>query len=186
LPFHTDIINPESDFSHNGYVFSAGKTGRDYQTLLEAVRGLNTRVIVVSDQYHAQGLQLPPNVQLMVDIPYEQYLKLLKEAYFVVVPLIKLVKSTGQVVILEAMGLGKPVIATETIGTVDYLQHGVNGLMVPVGDHEALRASIENLLSDRDLYERLSLNGLETVRKYYTFDAYVGAILSAAHELALQ
>lgn len=177
LPFHTDIINPERIVAHGGYIFSAGKTGRDFDTLLRAVKGLAAKVIIVSDPYHAQGLNGSPNVRLMVDVPYEDYLRLLRECHFVVVPLHRLVKSTGQVVILEAMGLGKPVIATETVGTVDYIQNGINGLMVPVGNADALRAAIEGLLADKQLYDRLATNGLNTVFKHHTFDAYVKTIL---------
>jgi len=177
LAFHTDIINPERIAAHGGYIFSAGKTGRDFDTLLRAVKDLAAKVVIVSDQYHAQELDVSPNVSLMVDIPYEDYLRLLRECHIVVVPLYSLVKSTGQVVILEAMGLGKPVIATETVGTVDYIQHGVNGLMVPVGDAEALRAAIEGLLEDKQLYDRLADNGLDAVFRHHTFDAYVKTIL---------
>lgn len=177
LPFHTDIINPERIATHGSYIFSAGKTGRDFNTLLRAIKDLNVKAVIVSDQYHAQELDVSPNVSLMVDISYDDYLRLLRECHFVVVPLHSLVKSTGQVVILEAMGLGKPVIATETVGTVDYIQHGVNGLMVPVGDAEALRAAIEGLLEDKQLYDRLAVNGLDTVLKHHTFDMYVRGIL---------
>ncbi len=177
LPFHTDIIHPVRISSHKGYILSAGKTGRDFDTLLRAVEGMDVKVVVVSDRYHAQCLKIPKNVSLMVDITYEHYLRLLRECYFVVVPLYRLVKSTGQVVILEAMGLGKPVIATETVGTVDYIQHGINGLMVPVGDAKALRAAIKELMADQLLYEKLALNGLEAVCKYHTFEAYVKTIL---------
>ena len=177
LPFHTDIIHPVRISTHKGYILSAGKTGRDFDTLLRAVEGMDVKVVVVSDGYNAQSLKIPQNVRLMVDITYEHYLRLLRDCYFVVVPLYRLVKSTGQVVILEAMGLGKPVIATETVGTVDYIQHGINGLMVPVGDAKALRAAIKELMADRLLYEKLALNGLETVCKYHTFEAYVKTIL---------
>jgi len=177
LPFHTDIVSPVRISSHKGYILSAGKTGRDFDTLLRAAEGMDVKVVIVSDQYHAQSLKVPQNVSLLVDIPYEDYLKLLRECYFVVVPLCSLVKSTGQVVILEAMGLGKPVIATETVGTIDYIQHGVNGLLVPVGDADALRAAMINLKTDPLLYDRLATNGLDSVCKYHTFDAYVSAIL---------
>ncbi|HQO64147.1 MAG TPA: glycosyltransferase family 4 protein [Syntrophorhabdus sp.] len=183
LPFHTDIMTPKRIMTHNDYILSAGKTGRDYEVLLRAVEGLDVKVIIVSDQYHVQGLRVPSNVKILVDISYEDYLKLLHESYFVVVPLRKLVKSTGQVVILEAMGLGKPVITTETVGTIDYIQHGVNGIMVPPGDSQALKDSIQNLISDKVLYESLAINGMDAVKKYHTFDAYVGAILKAANEL---
>lgn len=177
LPFHTDIVSPGRISSHKDYILSAGKTGRDFDTLLRAAEGMDAKIVIVSDRYHAQNLKPPTNVSLKVDIPYEEYLSYLRECYFVVVPLCSLVKSTGQVVILEAMGLGKPVIATETVGTIDYIQHGVNGLLVPVGDAGALRAAMVGLKKDQQLYDRLATNGLDTVCKYHTFDAYVKTIL---------
>jgi glycosyltransferase involved in cell wall biosynthesis len=83
------------------------------------------------------------------------------------------------------MGLGKPVIATDTVGTIDYIQHGVNGLMVPVGDAAALRVAIDTLMADHQLYDRLATNGLDTVCKYHTFDAYVKAILQETKMLQI-
>lgn len=183
LPFHTDIVNPVVVNTHDGYVLSAGKTGRDYQVLMDAVEGLDVKVIIVSDDHHAIGLRVPANVQLLVNIPYDEYLELLRNCWFVVVPLRKVVKSTGQVVILEAMGLGKPVIATETTGTTDYIETGVNGILVPLENPTALKAAIMNLMSDVDFYSRLAVAGLDTVKKKHTFDMYVATILDAAREL---
>lgn len=183
LPFHTDIVNPEMITTHDGYILSAGKTGRDYQTLIDAVKETDAKLIIVSDEYHSRGLEVPANVRLLVNIPYNEYIELLKNCWFVVVPLQKVVKSTGQVVILEAMGFGKPVIATETIGTADYIETGVNGMLVPLKDPRALKAAMMNLMTDKHLYSRLAAAGLNAVKKRHTFEKYVETILDAAREV---
>jgi glycosyltransferase involved in cell wall biosynthesis len=82
------------------------------------------------------------------------------------------------------MGIGKTGIATQTTGTVDYLDSGVNGILVPVGDHRARRRAIDSLISDPDLYRKLAENALATIRKRHTFDIYVENILLVAEELA--
>lgn len=184
LPFHTDIVNPEMITTHDGYILSAGKTGRDYQTLIDAVKEIDVKVVIVSDEYHASGLEIPANVHLLLNIPYNEYIELLRNCWFVVVPLQKVVKSTGQVVILEAMGFGKPVIATETIGTTDYIETGVNGILVPLKDPMALKAAIMNLMTDEHLYSRLAVAGLDAVKERHTFEKYVETILDAAREVA--
>jgi glycogen(starch) synthase len=56
---------------------------------------------------------------------------------------------------LEAMACGTPVISTATGGTGEYLVDGVNGLVVPKGDHRALAAAVERLAADVALRARL-------------------------------
>lgn len=186
LPFHTNIIDPRMTEGTGGYILSAGRTGRDYVTLAEAVTGLNVKVLVVSDSFLVEGIQFPPNVDLHIDIPYRDYLDLLYGCSMVVVPLKKLVKSTGQVVFLEAMALGKPVVATATIGTEDYIEHGVTGILVPPDDSEALRKALSDFIERPASYAALARRAFERVKEQHTFRAYTGTILATAHELASQ
>ena len=50
--------------------------------------------------------------------------------------------------ILEAMAMGRPVITTEAPGCRDAVEHGKNGLLVPVRDAVALAAAMEVLVLD--------------------------------------
>lgn len=184
LPFHTGIIKPRMINHSDGYILSAGETGRDYATLADAVKGIKQNVVIVSDPLSVKDVTFPPNANVLLDIPYSDYLDLLYNCSLVVVPLKKLVKSTGQVAILEAMAVGKPVIAAETTGTVDYIQTGFNGILVPFGNAEALRDAIEKLTNDATLYKTIAFNAFECVKNYYTFDKYTSSILKAAWEVA--
>jgi glycosyltransferase involved in cell wall biosynthesis len=171
---------------HERYVFSAGKTGRDYKVLADALRGTGIDAVIVSDDHHVKGIDLPPNVSVQKNIPYSEYMELLEKSILVVVPLKRLVKSTGQVVILEALALGKPVIATETVGTLDYIEHGVNGVLVPPEDHESLRKAIVELISCPSARDSFARNGLERIRRSHTFEVYIRQILLTAEEEALK
>lgn len=68
--------------------------------------------------------------------------------------------------IVEAMAAGCPVITTDTHGNRDFCTDGVNCLMVPQNDPEALAATIRRLLGDPVLQSQLSQAGLETARDY--------------------
>jgi len=174
--FHTNVLSPGQVGRERGYAFSAGRTGRDYALLAEAVRGLDLDLIVLGGAANLENVEFPSRTQVLTDEPYERYLELLHGCDFVIVPLDEIRSSRGQVVILEAMAMGKPVIATKTVGTVDYVDSGENGLLVPPGEAAPLRAAIQSLSEDASLRAQFSARGLEAVQRH-TFRSYVETIL---------
>lgn len=176
VPFHTNVVDPGPVGEERGYAFSAGRSGRDFEVLARAAEGLDMDLVVLANAASLKGVTFPSRTTVLVDQPYDQYLELLHGSDFVVVPLTDLPRSTGQVVILEAMAIGKAVIVTETVGTVDYVESGENGLLVPPGDAEALATAMRRLSEDPELRARLSAKGLESARRH-TFRIYVEEIL---------
>lgn len=65
--------------------------------------------------------------------------------------------------ILEAMSMEKPVISTYHAGIPQAIQNGVNGLLIKEKDNEALAASLEKLIQDRELRLRLGVAARETI-----------------------
>ncbi|MDW3212815.1 MAG: glycosyltransferase family 4 protein [Ilumatobacteraceae bacterium] len=63
------------------------------------------------------------------------------------------------VVLIEAMAAGTPVVASSLDGYRNVATHGVDSLLVPPGDPEALARAIEQVLADDDLAARLVANG---------------------------
>jgi len=181
--FHTNIVEPRLVKGDGRYILAAGKAGRDYAVLAEAVRDIDVEVIIISDEASIAGIAFPKNVRVMRDVPYDRYLQVLYKCQIVVVPLFRLVSSTGQVAILEAMGLGKPVIATATTGTIDYIESGRTGVLVPPGDADALKDAISALLRDHQLQDNIARRALEKVKRSHTFEAYTTQILDLAAQL---
>ncbi|HSM01059.1 MAG TPA: glycosyltransferase [Acidimicrobiia bacterium] len=54
------------------------------------------------------------------------------------------------VAVLEAMALGRPIVATAVGGVAELVSDGETGLLVPPGDPVALAAAIDRLLDDRE------------------------------------
>jgi glycogen(starch) synthase len=69
-------------------------------------------------------------------------------------------------VALEAMGLGRPVVATARGGPAEYLRDGVNAVVVPHDDPEAVAGAVRRLADDPDLRARLRDGGMATAREY--------------------
>ena len=78
--------------------------------------------------------------------------------------------------ILEAMASGLPVVSTRTVGVVDCLTDGENGLLVPVGAVDELADAVVRLLNDAPLRRRLAAQALDDVRRLYSWEA-VGATI---------
>ena len=57
--------------------------------------------------------------------------------------------------ILEAMAHGLPIIVSNVGGVPEVIQHDINGLLVPAGDHAALAAAIRRVVADDGLRRRL-------------------------------
>ncbi len=69
-------------------------------------------------------------------------------------------------VCLEALALGAPVVATATDGPAFIIRPEREGLLVPVGDPEALGASVSRLLGDAELRKRLGAAGPSRARDF--------------------
>lgn len=71
-------------------------------------------------------------------------------------------------VIVEAMAIGKPVIATASGGPHEIVKHEADGLLVPFGAPDALAGAILRYLADEGLRERVSKAARTSSRRFST------------------
>jgi 1,2-diacylglycerol 3-alpha-glucosyltransferase len=87
-------------------------------------------------------------------------------------------------VVNEAMACGLPVIVSSVAGcSVDLVEDGWNGYIVPPRDLEKLRVSIDSVLRQPDLKRRMSVRSSERIRNYSPeacADGLAAAAISAA------
>jgi glycosyltransferase involved in cell wall biosynthesis len=69
-------------------------------------------------------------------------------------------------VILEALALGKPVIATAVGGIPEVVREGVNGILVSPKSPETIAKALERLLSNSGLRRKLGRAAAESVKDY--------------------
>jgi L-malate glycosyltransferase len=79
-------------------------------------------------------------------------------------------------VALEAMLLGKPVIASAVTGSREVVVHGETGLLYPCGDVAALADALARLAADADLRQRLGEAGARRVREHFSIERYVAGV----------
>jgi glycosyltransferase involved in cell wall biosynthesis len=73
-------------------------------------------------------------------------------------------------VVLEALAVGAPVVATDVGGVSEIISPGRTGWLVPPGDPEGLARAIEEALEDRELARRLGMQGRGKVNRLFSFD----------------
>ncbi len=79
-------------------------------------------------------------------------------------------------VILEAMAVGTPVIATDAGGTKEVVNNEKTGLLIPVADSQALGFAINRLLSNPELVQNLVLNAKEYSKSCFSYSAMMEAL----------
>ncbi|MGZ4790269.1 MAG: glycosyltransferase family 4 protein [Ilumatobacteraceae bacterium] len=148
-------------------ICAAGLEFRDYDTLVEAVRGLDVEVVIAAASpwsKRSSGVDgtLPPNVTVC-KLNLFDLRQLYADALFVVVPLRATEFQAGVTTILEAMAMSRAVVCTKTSGQTDVIAHGETGLYVDPGDVRALRDAIRLLLDDPKEASRLGEAGRQWV-----------------------
>ena len=79
-------------------------------------------------------------------------------------------------VLLEAMAAGLPIVATEVGGIPEIAADGVNALLVPPRDAEALLCAVQMLLGDAMMCRRLGSAARLTVEQRYTPERRAAAL----------
>jgi len=77
------------------------------------------------------------------------------------------------IAVVEAMAMGKAVVATTTGGLPEVVAQGETGLLVPPGDVESLAAAVVSLLEDRVQREQMGRSGKARAQDRFSLDASV-------------
>lgn len=186
VPMHSNIRDPKPSGRNDGFVLAAGRTLRDYATFLKAAPRIAAPIIILCGEHDNLAGPLPQNVTLLRDVPRETYLDHVQRAAIIALPLCPAERSTGQVVLLEGMGFGKPVVTTRSPGTADIVRDGQNALFVEPGDANGWAERIQFLLGHPDIAQRIGETAAADVRRAYTFDIHAEAKLQAIRELWLE
>lgn len=80
-------------------------------------------------------------------------------------------QENHSIAVLEAMRAGKAIVATNVGGNGESIRDGVDGLLVPAGDTDALASALEKLLSDNALRCELGSNAKNRFEALFTEEA---------------
>jgi len=151
-PFQPSKIYPSK---RGGYIFSGGGSGRDFGSLIEAVRGLDVRLKIVSFSVKTLGYtgSLPENCEFHEFVPEEKYVELMADSLFVAFPLTEGAWPHGHTTVVQAFVLGKAVVTTKNSSIDDYVINNSEGILVSPGDVIGYREATKRLQNDPEFLD---------------------------------
>jgi glycosyltransferase involved in cell wall biosynthesis len=174
--------------SDNGYIFVGGRSRRDFRTLFEAVRSLPypVKVLTASEPEivpHGSslaGITPPTNVELLYnDSDPQLFVELMANSRMVVLPILRgSMVQAGIGVYLLGMALRKCVVISAGLGVSDVLENG-EACIVPPGDVDALRQTIDTMWRDGDLRATYAERGYRYARRLGGEDELFRSVLRA-------
>jgi len=134
--------------------------------LLEAYRQLDSTMPLVLigyelSEFPLSKLDIPANVLILKNLPNDLVMEAWRRSSIGVIP--SNWHEPSPTVVMEAMAMGKPVIATQVGGIPDIVADGESGLLVPPGDVQALCHAMQRLVSDPQLCKQMSGVALQRV-----------------------
>ena len=149
---------------------------RAFNRLIE--EGVDCDLVIVGEGERKQYLRslcapelLGRRIVFTGQLAQEEVYGLITESLFMVLPSRN--EAFGNVVV-EAMALGKTVVAASVGGVPEIVRDGYNGLLVPREDVGALAAVIGRLIRDEPLRHGLEGGAVATVRGRYTVEQMYG------------
>jgi glycosyltransferase involved in cell wall biosynthesis len=149
--------------SEGDYLFTGGTSLRDWDTLMEAVKGVSVPVVILSaDDALSRLCRAAENLTVIRDDgSTESWIRHIAASKFVVLPISsKSIAASGISTYLCAMALRKCVIITEGPATKDILNE-TNAVLVPPEDPKALRQAIEKVNENTPFRRRVAEAGYQ-------------------------
>lgn len=167
-----------------GYIVSAGRSGRDYNLLCEAVRSLPVKLHIICDSRRAlEGVDIPQNVTVLDDCHGKKYIEELAGADMVILPLRDSNLSSGQMVLLDAMALGKVVIITKTLTTIEYGEHLKTCYFVEPDSVAELQRAIE-VCYEPSVIDSVGAGARQRYQDFHAIGPCVNSLVRAIGEIS--
>ncbi|MBA2678725.1 MAG: glycosyltransferase family 4 protein [Ktedonobacteraceae bacterium] len=131
------------------------KRDKGVDVLLQAYSELDTQVplVLIGRPAVDAPTHFPPRVLHLQSWPHSAVMQAWQRCSIGLIP--SLCQEACPTVAMEAMALGRPVVASHIGGLPDIVVHNETGLIVPPGDWRALRHALHYLLDNPSLRQRM-------------------------------
>ncbi len=151
----------------------------DIRDMEDGVREVLTDILLAVDRHDLYGNVAYPKQHSPQDVPTFYRLAAASGGVFVNPALTEPFGLT----LLEAAASGLPIVATEDGGPVDIVENCRNGVLVSPLNTEAIAEALQEMISDPVRWREYSSNGLDGVRRHYTWEAHADKYLAELQPL---
>lgn len=135
-----------------GYYIAAGRSNRDYDFLINVWKS-EYKLKIICDDFKCETEK---NIEVLKNCYNDKYMKELAGCHAVIIPLLDKYISSGQLVALQSMMLGKPVIVIHNDVIKDYIVDDFSGYIIEK-DPKLFWSKIRKLENKME-YDRISRN----------------------------
>lgn len=150
---------------HPDTVFCGGSNGRDWDFMLaiaKAMPEIKFRLVVTKSILNNLKRTIPENVSLVYDIPVADFVREMAQASAVCNPL-DTEAPAGLLVIFRASANDKPIIASDTMVTREYITSGKNGVLLKK-DLNAWCDAIRYMLNNQEEAKQMAVSLHESLK----------------------
>lgn len=143
------------------YVAAMGSQGRDYKTLVEAVKTLpQIKLVIVAIPENLTAIEIPDNVQVFTQIPWEKTINIAYHSEIMVLPLLSDAIPCGHGTLITQFLLNKATIVTDSDAMEGYCFPGKNVLTYKAQDVDSLRQVLMALWDNPQRAKQLTENAM--------------------------
>jgi len=151
----------------------------DIRDMESGAQSVLTNILLMIDRYDLYGKVAVPKAHQPGEVPAIYRLAAYSGGVFVNPALTEPFGLT----LLEAAASSLPIVATENGGPVDIIGNCKNGELVDPMDKSAITSALLKLLQDKDAWSKAAVNGVEGVRKHYSWQAHVNTYMEKIDKL---
>lgn len=151
LDFYNKYFVPQ--VSESKVIISAGKSGRDHDTLVQAFSDLNTQLQLYCSKESAPKIKnIPSNIEIFADrrVSYKELVHHYSKAYAIAIPLEKTDSLAGLTSLLDALAVGKAVVMTKNKNIDIDIEKEKIGFWVEPNDTEGWKQAVTYLINNPD------------------------------------
>jgi len=154
----------------------------DIRDMKTGAQSVLTNILLLIDSYDLYGKVALPKTHNADDVPVIYRLAASLRGVFINPALTEPFGLT----LLEAAASGLPVVATENGGPVDIIENCKNGELINPLDKSGITEALLKLLQNKKNWLQAAKNGIEGVRKYYSWHAHVKSYMEKVDSLLVQ
>lgn len=148
---------------------------KDISDMDDNEREVLTNLLLLMDKFDLYGkLALPKKHDPSTEIPALYRLTAATGGVFINPAL---VENFG-ITIIEASSSGLPVVSTDHGGPQDIMENCNSGILINSRNTEEIQSALKKILTDNDLWREYSNNGINGVRKHYSWTSHADTYLS--------
>ncbi len=154
---------------------------KDISQMSEDEQEILTKLLLLLDKHDLYGkMAIPKKNDPRVEVPEIYRLAARKKGVFINA-------TPGEnfgLTIVEAAACGLPVIASPSGGPKEIIEQCSNGLLVDVEDPAAIATALKKIISDQEIWETYSTNGIRASNQFYSWTTHTNNYIDSLQQLS--